>query len=190
MIQAARGGEASGRVDARFVLVRPTMPRSEAKQGVTRHRRGDPGEALRPFAAGPRCGSPPHSSPSDPCVVSTRPPPARHTHAAPPAGELIEARGVPRRALSGTPVAILAGTVAGPVLMNYAPRWLIAVAFLGAECDLLSSPSESAAVYALHRIGDAVLPTPANPPAAFPISRRNGRRSLPLSPRRAWSSAT
>ena len=53
--------------------------------------------------------------------------------------------------------------------MNYAPRWLIAVALLGAGCDLLSSPSESAAVYALHRIGDAVLPTPANPPAAFPI---------------------
>src|ERR1043165_8500051 len=41
------------------------------------------------------------------------------------------------------------------------------IALLGTGCDLVS-PSSTPRVYALYRIGDAVLPVPTTPPAPLP----------------------
>ena len=67
----------------------------------------------------------------------------------------------------GTRFAELAGTPQRSGRMRHAPSWLIGIALLGTGCDL-ASPSSTPSVYALYRIGDAVLPVPTNPPAPLP----------------------
>jgi hypothetical protein len=51
--------------------------------------------------------------------------------------------------------------------MSYAKSILMISALLATGCGLVS-PSTASPVYVLRRIGDSVLPTPANPPAPFP----------------------
>src|ERR1041384_184090 len=67
----------------------------------------------------------------------------------------------------GTRFAELAGTPQRSGRMRHAPSWLIGIALLGTGCDL-ASPSSTPSVYALYRIGDAVLPGPTNPPPPPP----------------------
>ena len=43
------------------------------------------------------------------------------------------------------------------------------VGLLASGCNSVTAPGDGGVVYALHRIGDAVLPTPAWPGTAFPL---------------------
>ncbi len=53
--------------------------------------------------------------------------------------------------------------------MRYRLFAALASGLLASGCDGVAGPGDGEAVYALHRIGDAVLPAPAGPGPGFPL---------------------
>jgi hypothetical protein len=53
--------------------------------------------------------------------------------------------------------------------MRYGPFAALALGLLTSECDNVAGPGDGAALYALHRIGDAVVPAPAWPGSKYPL---------------------
>ena len=53
--------------------------------------------------------------------------------------------------------------------MRYGPFAALALGILASGCDNPVGPGDGTAVYALHRIGDAVVPAPAWPGSKYPL---------------------
>ena len=53
--------------------------------------------------------------------------------------------------------------------MRYGPFAALAFGLLASGCDNPAGPGDGTAVYALHRIGDAVVPTPEWPGSKYPL---------------------
>lgn len=71
--------------------------------------------------------------------------------------------------------------------MRFRPFRLVVLGLLASACDNAYGPGSAAAVYALHRIGDAVLPAPGWPGTNFPLVLGD-TITLPVSRPRADSS--